>query len=96
MGRSNRKGRDIDSALRKKGFLRDTSGDHIFYFFGKTRIIKTKMSHGMLGSSIGAGLIGDMAIQLHLSKKQFLDLIDCNLDADGYQAIIECLERIRN
>jgi len=28
----------------------------------------------MLGSSIGAGLIGDMAIQLHLSKNQFLEL----------------------
>ena len=90
MGKSSRKGRDIDSALRKKEFLRDTSGDHIFYLFGGTKI-KTKISHGMLGSSIGAGLIGDMAIQLHLSKKQFLDLIDCNLDAAGYQAIIESL-----
>ena len=91
MGRSNRKGRDIDAALRKKGFSRDTSGDHVFYFFGKTRIIKTKMSHGMLGSTIGAGLIGDMAIQLRLSKEQFLDLVDCTLDADGYQEIIESL-----
>jgi hypothetical protein len=91
MGSSNRKGRDIDSALRKKGFLRDTSGDHIFYIFG-SRKIRTRMSHGMLGSSIGTGLIGDMATQLHLSKGQFLALIDCTLDADGYREIIENLD----
>ena len=90
MGSSSRKGRDIDSALRKKGFLRDTSGDHIFYLFGGTKV-KTKISHGMLGSSIGAGLIGDMAIQLHLSKNQFLALIDCTMSADEYREMIETL-----
>ena len=93
MGSSNRKGREIDSALRKKGFVRDTDGKHIWYYF--TGIpqtgIKVMVSHGMMGETIGAGLIGDMAIQLHLSKKQFLELIDCTLDAAGYQAIIERL-----
>ena len=93
MGNSNRKGRDIDAALRKKGFRCETDGKHIWYYF--TGIpqtgIKVMMSHGMMGKTIGAGLIGDMAIQLHLSKKQFLDLIDCHLDAAGYRAIIERL-----
>ncbi|MDR0327507.1 MAG: hypothetical protein LBI05_04340 [Planctomycetaceae bacterium] len=88
MGKSNRNGRDIDSALRKKGFWRDKSGDHFFYFYGSTKI-KTKMSHGTMGDSIGAGLISRMSRQLHLSKERFLDLIDCNLDAAGYRAIIE-------
>ena len=88
MGSSNRKGRDIDSALRKKGFWRDKSGDHFLYFFGDTKI-KTKMSHGVLGDSIGADLISRMSRQLHLPKEQFLELIDCTLDAAGYQAIIE-------
>ena len=87
MGSSNRKGRDIDAALRQKGFWRDKSGDHFFYFYGNTKI-KTKMSHGAMGDSIGADLIARMSRQLRLSKEQFLDLVDCTLDADGYRAII--------
>ena len=85
---STRKGRDIDAALRSKGFSRDVSGDHYYYRFGDTRV-RTKISHGMMGSSLGAKLIGDMARQLHLTKKQFLALIDCPLGEDGYRAILE-------
>jgi len=90
---STRKGRDIDAALRNKGFYRDVSGDHVYYRFDDTRV-KTKMSHGMMGSSLSAELIGDMARQLHLTKKQFLALIDCSLDEDGYRAILEELGAI--
>ena len=89
---SNRKGRDIDAALCKKGFSRKKSGDHFRYAFAGTPYIRTMMSHGVLGDSIGADLISRMSRQLHLSKEQFLDLIDCNLDAAGYQAIIESLD----
>ena len=85
---STRKGRDIDAALRKKGFSREVSGDHIYYYFGSTRV-KTKMSHGMMGSSLSVELIGDMARQLRLTKKQFLALIDCPLNETGYRAILE-------
>ena len=53
--------------------------------------VRTMLSHGVLGDSIGADLISRMSRQLHLSKEQFLDLIDCHLDADGYQAIVERL-----
>jgi len=85
---STRKGRDIDAALRSKGFHRDVSGDHLYYYFGGTRV-KTKMSHGMMGSSLSAKLIGDMARQLRLTKKQFLALIDCSLDEADYRAILD-------
>ena len=84
---STRKGRDIDAALRKKGFRRNPAGDHIFYHFGDT-CITTKMSHGMMGSSLSVKLIGEMARQLHLTKTQFLSLIDCTLDENGYRAIL--------
>ena len=86
---SNRKGRDIDSALRKKGFSRDKSSDHFRYAFASVPYIRTMISHGVMGDSIGADLISRMSRQLRISKEQFLDLIDCTLDADGYQAIIE-------
>ena len=85
---STRKGRDIDAVLRKKGFWRNVSSDHVFYYFGSTDI-STKISHGMLGSSLSADLISRMAKQLRLTKKQFLDLIDCTLDETGYRAILE-------
>ena len=95
---SPRKGRDIDSALRKKGFRYDRSGKHIWYYFrdsnGEDSNIKVMMSHGMMGHSLSSKLIGDMARQLCLSTRQFLDLIDCSLDEAGYRAILETLEVI--
>ena len=84
---STRKGRDIDAALRKKGFHRIVAGDHLYYHFGGTRI-KTKMSHGMMGHSLSAELIGNMARQLRLTKVQFLALIDCELDEKTYRAAL--------
>ena len=89
---SNRKGRDIDAALCKKGFSRNKSSDHFRYAFVGVPYVRTMISHGVLGDSIGADLISRMSRQLRLSKKQFLDLIDCNLDAGGYRAIIERLD----
>ena len=86
-----RSGREIDSALRRKGFIRETDGDHIHYCFisntGEKSTIKTKISHGMT-STINADLISKMARQLHLTKRQFLDLVDCNLSEEGYRIII--------
>jgi len=84
---STRKGRDIHAALRKKGFQYDSTGDHVYYFFGETSV-RTKMSHGMMGMSVGAPLLSQMARQLHLTNSQFLDLIDCSMDEGGYLAIL--------
>ena len=79
-----RSAKEIDKSLRKKGFRRETEGKHIHYFFpgseGKKSGIGTLMSHGMGGTAIGSPLLGLMARQLRLTKKQFLDLIDCTLN----------------
>ena len=83
-----RSGREIDSALRKKGFRRERDGKHIHYFFEENPMIVTHMSHGMMGSSIDANLMSRMARQLHLSRGQFLDFIDCLLDQSGYRIIL--------
>ena len=85
---SSRKGRDIDSALCKKGFRRDVSGRHIRYFLQGSEEIRTMMSHGMLGQTVDTWFISQMAHQLRLTKKQFLDLIDCTLDEEGYREIL--------
>ena len=84
-----RKGRDIDAALCKKGFRRDTDGKHVQYFFVGFSEIRTMMSHGDMGATIGANLIAQMARQLRLTKAQFLALIDCSLSEEGYRTILK-------
>jgi hypothetical protein len=86
MGRV-RKGRDIDVALCKKGFRREADGDHVCYLLTDSKV-QTKVSHGAMGDTIGANLMSRMSRQLHLTKKQFLDLVDCTLDEDGYREIL--------
>ena len=89
---STRKGREVDAALRKKGFRRDVDGKHIWYYFRDSNDeeadVKVMMSHGMMGHSLSAKLIGDMARQLRLTKQQFLALIDCTLDEEGYSELL--------
>jgi len=90
---STRKGRDIDAALRKKGFRRDSGGKHIWYYFrdvdGDDSGVKVMVSHGMMGSSLSSKLIGDMARQLHLTTRQFLALIDCTMTEEEYHVILQ-------
>ena len=92
MSSSSRKARDIDAALCKKGFKK-TNGDHVWYYFydrqtGAT-LAQTKISHGAMGMTIGAKLISQMARQLHLTKAQFLELIDCTLSEEDYREILK-------
>jgi len=89
---STRSGRTIDTALRKKGFVRSVDSDHVVYriFSAVGELLaRTKVSHGMMGSTLSANLISVMARQLHLTKNQFLTLIDCPLDEEGYREILE-------
>ena len=89
---STRSGRSVDAALRKKGFVRSVDSDHIVYRLFSVNgelLARTKISHGMMGSSISVHLISVMARQLYLTKNQFLELIDCSLDEGGYREVLE-------
>ena len=74
----------VATGLSTKGFvLRE--GDHHFYSLvvrGKKTGIFTKISHG--AREIPDGLLGQMAKQTRLAKKDFLDLVDCPLSAEDY------------
>ena len=90
---SSRSGRSIDSALTGKGFEKTKDGDHVRYYIydqqtGAT-LAQTKISHGVLGKTIGSPLISQMSRQLRLPKKKLLELIDCKLDEEGYRAILQ-------
>ena len=82
-----RKGRDIDTGLCGNGFTREVDGDHVRYVLSGTNVI-TKVSLGAIGDTIGANLISRMSRQLHLSKQQFLALVDGEMSEDEYREIL--------
>lgn len=81
----------IDKALQQKGFQKET-GDHFHYIYwnlsGKKTMKRTKMSHGSSHKTIDDSLLGQMARQVGLTKKSFLELIDCTLDRAGYEGTV--------
>jgi len=87
---STRPARSIDAALRRKGFARSVDSDHVVYrFFSPAGelLTRTKMSHGMR-ETLSVNLMSLMARQLRLTKSQFLNLIDCTMDENGYRDIL--------
>ncbi|MGL4944206.1 MAG: hypothetical protein ACRC46_13575 [Thermoguttaceae bacterium] len=91
MGRV-RSARDIDASLRRKGFSRVVDGKHVHFFLRTTRGgklgVSTLMSHGMGGTAIGDNLLSLMSRQLHLSKVEFLNLVDCTLTETEYRELL--------
>ena len=87
-----RSNREIHGALSKKGFHVEKDNDHVRYYHldsqGKETGIKTKISHGALGATVSLKLISKMARQLHLTKSQFLALIDCPISEEDYRIIL--------
>jgi hypothetical protein len=79
-----RDARKIASSLTKKGFRRREDRDAYFHLYVNERKtpIFTKMSQGE--TEIHDGLLGAMARQLQLSKRDFLRLVDCPLTHGQY------------
>ena len=82
----------ITDALSRKGFTADDSGHHVFFFFlsrgGQKTSVFTYVSHGRRSEDIGDDLIGKMAKQCWLTKREFLDLVDCDLEEDEYRLML--------
>lgn len=86
-----RRRRDIESALEKKGFRRFENDHTWFVYFtedGKKTTRRTKTSHGASGSSIGQPLLGMMAKQCGLATAEFLELVDCPRTRESYQELL--------
>ncbi|RQD80962.1 MAG: hypothetical protein D5R96_07745 [Methanocalculus sp. MSAO_Arc2] len=78
-----RKNHIIIARLKKKGFSTEMS-KHIkltFQHNGCDTQIRTWVSHGK--KEIGDRLLSLMAEQLHLSKQQFMEVIDCTVDGEA-------------
>lgn len=82
---------DIDKALTRKGFVKDETHHHQYIYHnlaGQRTGKRTRMSHGSSHKTIGDNLLGQMAKQLGIPKKSFLELVDCTLDQPGYEKLI--------
>jgi hypothetical protein len=92
-----RKKIDVESALKRKGF-KQTEGDHHWFvyvtFEGAKTTSKTKTSHTQKMKDISDNLLSQMARQCKLSKKDFLDLIDCPLSREAYEEILKDQENL--
>ncbi|MBD2518888.1 hypothetical protein H6G93_28800 [Nostoc sp. FACHB-973] len=87
----------MESALLSKGFQETQNDHHYFIYFtkdGKKTTAKTKTSHTKKMKDIPDNLLSQMAKQCHLTKPQFLDLVDCPLTQDKYEEILQRQEII--
>lgn len=79
--------RDVEASLLRKGF-RQRENDHSYFVYYRTDGLKsrfsTKTSHGR--AEIDDSLMRLMAKQVGLTNKDFLDLVDCPLSREAYEA----------
>jgi hypothetical protein len=92
-----RKKIDVESALKRKGF-KQTEGDHHWFVYvtieGEKTTSRTKTSHTQKMKDIPDNLLSQMARQCKLSKRDFLDLIDCPLSREAYEDILKDQEEL--
>jgi hypothetical protein len=83
-----RKRNTVESALTQKGFELQADGDHryYFFFFNGRRIARTKVSRGTKYKDLADDLLQQMARQCCLTKGHFLNLIDCSMTQEQYEA----------
>jgi hypothetical protein len=74
--------------LVKKGFVEDSTHHVMFWLHvnGKKTRVHTRYSHGV--TECNDFLLSLMASQLHLSNREFNDLIDCPLKKENYIQIL--------
>ncbi len=80
--------RQIRKALLRKGFVEEQS-HHIQFHFphdGYVTDICTFLSHG--SKDYGDALLAAMSRQLHLSKPELLQFIDCTMSGDDYLGLM--------
>ena len=78
----------IETSLLKKGFVR-VEGDHHDFLDrakdGRKTRTRTKTSHSPKVRTLADNLLNQMARQCLLTESEFLRLVDCPLDRDGYE-----------
>lgn len=90
---STKKTSDIEKVLLEKGFERVDTHHKLYWLWvdDKRTGIRTRISHGK--KEYDDNLLGMMARQLKLRKKQFVSFLDCPLTKEQYiQLLIDAGE----
>ena len=86
-----REKREVEAGLEQKGFRCAGGGDHRYFVYwslsGRKSMAKTKTSHGS-DKDISDELLSRMSRQCGLTKKQFLDLVECPLKREPYERLL--------
>jgi len=85
----------IEAALEKKGFEKSNSHHKIYIFMvdGRKTSVHTRVSHGI--DVYGDSLLGPMAKQMKLSKRQLADFIECPMSLEQYAEHLLTNQHIR-
>jgi hypothetical protein len=79
--------------------VEDREGHHVFLIYesvaGNKTEIRTRVSHQSGGGDIGDNLLGMMARQVKLGRRDFEQLIDCPLSRETYEAKLARPDRSR-
>jgi hypothetical protein len=79
----------LSSALVSKGFERVEASHHTMFWLmvrGTRRGIRTRISHGQRKAD--DWLLSEVARELHLSKRELLQLIECQISGDDYARLM--------
>ena len=83
----------VISALLNKGFKKTEKTAHIGFTYITSDGIKlgitTYVSHGSKSKDLNDNLIGKMARQVGLQKKNFEELISCKINQSEYEKLIK-------
>ena len=83
--------RDVDAALRRKGFVVREQKRYRRYFFytrdGSRSGVSTSMSRGSR-RGIGRRLAGFMASDCKLTNRELDRLIDCSMSREDYEELL--------
>ena len=89
----------VEAGLQAKGF-QESSGDHSYFSFytqgGKKTAVFTKTSLTPKTKVLSDPLLGAMARQCHISKAEFLQLVDCPLSRTAYEALLITKGKVRS
>jgi hypothetical protein len=78
----------IRDNITSKGFQQVQTHHEMYWFYlgDKKTSVRTRISHGE--NEYSDSLLGRMAKQVHLSKKELLEFIDCDLTEKQYTKIL--------
>ena len=80
--------RQIRGALCAKGFLEDQTHHSLHWLVvgGQKRSVRTRLSHGL--REYGDELLGRMARQMHLRRRELDEFIECPMTREVYVRLL--------